>query len=74
MTDLTLRPSTKVVFHDVEPQVVGPHYRTWITRGGNFAVCISEVEPGAILEREDEPEEVDGHSPAGWSERDHRGE
>ena len=57
MTDLTLRPSTKVVFHDVEPQVVGPHQRTWITRGGNFAVCVSEVEPGAILEREDEPEE-----------------
>jgi hypothetical protein len=31
--------------------------RTWITRGGNFAVCYSEVEPGAVLARDDNPEE-----------------
>jgi hypothetical protein len=57
VTNLTARPATKVVFHDTEPQVVGPHYKTWITRGGNFAICVSEVEPGAVLERNDEPEE-----------------
>lgn len=57
MSDLTVRPSTKVVFHDTDPQLVGPHFRTWITRGGNFAVCVSEVEPGAVLERKGEPEE-----------------
>jgi hypothetical protein len=57
VTNQTLRPATKVVFHDIEPQFVRPHQRTWITRGGNFAVCVSEVEPGAILERKDEPEE-----------------
>jgi hypothetical protein len=57
LTNLTLRPATKVVFHDVEPQLAGPHFRTWITRGGNFAVCVSEVEPGAILDRTGEPEE-----------------
>ena len=57
MSDLTMRPATKVVFHDIKPQAVGPSYRTWITRGGNFAVCVSEVEPGAVLDRKDEPEE-----------------
>lgn len=57
MSDLTIRPPTKVVFHDIRPQQEGPGYRTWITRGGNFAVCVSEVEPGAVLERADEPEE-----------------
>jgi hypothetical protein len=52
-----MRPATKVVFPDAEPQQTGPHYRTWITRGGNFAVCVSEVEPGAVIERSSEPEE-----------------
>jgi hypothetical protein len=57
VSDLTIRPATKVVFHDTRPQQEGPHFRTWITRGGNFAVCVSEVEPGAVLERANEPEE-----------------
>lgn len=57
MSDLTVRPATKVVFHETKPQQEGPHYRTWITRAGNFAVCVSEVEPGAVLERSNEPEE-----------------
>jgi hypothetical protein len=57
VSDLTVRPATKVVFHDIKPQQTGPHYRTWITRGGNFAVCAYEVEPGAVIERVDEPEE-----------------
>jgi hypothetical protein len=46
-----------MVFHDTRPQQTGSHYRTWIARGGNFAVCVSEVEPGAIIERSGEPEE-----------------
>jgi hypothetical protein len=57
VSDLTVRPATKVVFHETKPQQEGPGYRTWITRGGNFAVCLSEVEPGAVLERASEPEE-----------------
>ena len=57
MTLLTMRPATKVVFHDNPPQQTGPNFKTWITRGGNFAVVVSEVEPGAILERKGEPEE-----------------
>jgi hypothetical protein len=57
VSNLTMRPATRVVFHETAPQVTGPGFRTWITRGGNFAVCVSEVEPGAILESKGEPEE-----------------
>jgi hypothetical protein len=54
-----MRDATKVIYHDSEPQVVDPSgkAKTWITRGGNFAVTYSEVEPGAVLERADNPEE-----------------
>src|SRR5690242_17201438 len=52
-----VRPATKIVFHDTTPQQTGPNFRTWITRDGNFTVSVSEVEPGAILERKGEPEE-----------------
>lgn len=59
MNDLSMRRATKVVFHETPPQVVSPDSkaRTWIIRGGNFAVSVSEVEPGAVLERADNPEE-----------------
>ncbi len=59
MTELSLRRSTKSVFHEQEPQYVSADgkERTWVTRGGNFAVCYSEVEAGAVLEREDNAEE-----------------
>lgn len=59
MGDLSLRLASKSVFAEQDPQHVGSDglSKTWITRGGNFAVCMSEVEPGALLEREDNPEE-----------------
>lgn len=43
----------------MEPQMVEADgkTRTWITRGGNFAVTVSEVEPGGVLERKDNPDE-----------------
>lgn len=58
-SDQTLRPPSPVVFADVPPQVTSPDglERTWITRGGNFAVCYSEVQPGAVVARDDNPEE-----------------
>lgn len=52
-----MRQSSKAVFHDMKPQVEDDKSKTWITRGGNFAVCVSEVEPGAVLSRDDNPEE-----------------
>ena len=57
MTDQSMRRATKAVFHDMKPQVSTDKERTWITRGGNFAVCYSEVKAGAVLERKDNPED-----------------
>jgi hypothetical protein len=44
-------------FYDTPPQETGPGYRTWYTRGQNFVVCYSEVEPGAVFERNDQQDE-----------------
>src|SRR3546814_14611141 len=59
----TLFPYTTLfrsaVFHRMAPQETSEDgkAKTWITRGGNFAVCYSEVEPGAVLARGNNPEE-----------------
>jgi len=57
MPDIRPRPASKAEFDKMRPQVVEPKARTWVTRGGNFAVAVSEVEAGAVLAREDNPEE-----------------
>ena len=57
MASTVPRKATKVVFRKAPPQVTDAKSKTWITRGGNFAVAVSEVEPGAVLERADNPEE-----------------
>lgn len=59
MTERPPRKATKAEFHKMAPQLVDPagKARTWVTRGGNFAVAVSEVEPGAVLAREGNPEE-----------------
>lgn len=59
MSELSARKSSKVVFHDIPPQETSADgkAKTWITRGGNFAVTYSEVEEGAVLARENNPEE-----------------
>lgn len=59
MSNLSSRLATKAVFADMAPQTTGADglSETWITRGGNFAVCVSEVKTGAVLELKDNPEE-----------------
>lgn len=59
MTAKAVRAASKAEFHKMKPQVVESDGRskTWITRGGNFAVAVSEVEPGVALKRDDNPEE-----------------
>ncbi len=59
MSGLSQRLASKSVFADQEPQEVSADglARTWITRGGNFAVCVSEVKAGAVLAQDDNPEE-----------------
>jgi mannose-6-phosphate isomerase-like protein (cupin superfamily) len=39
------------------PEVTATRERTWITRASNFVVTVSEVEPGAVLERQGQPDE-----------------
>jgi hypothetical protein len=57
MTGIAVRKATKAEFDKMAPQIVHPKATTWITRGGNFAVVVSAVEPGAVLERANDPEE-----------------
>ena len=59
MSGVSKRQASKSVFRDQEPQHVSQDglAQTWVTRGGNFAVCMSEVKPGAVLARDDNPEE-----------------
>jgi len=59
LSEQSARKASKAVFHEMSPQEVSADgkAKTWITRGGNFAVCYSEVEPGAVLARENNPEE-----------------
>ena len=59
MTAKGVRPASKAEFHKMPAQVVEDDgkSKTWITRGGNFAVAVSEVEPGVVLKRDDNPEE-----------------
>jgi hypothetical protein len=51
------RRATKSEFHKLAPQIEEAKAKTWITRGGNFAVVVSEVEAGAVLARQNDPEE-----------------
>lgn len=59
MSNLSSRRATKAVFSDTAPQLKGADglSETWITRGGNFAVSVSQVEKGAVLECADNPQE-----------------
>jgi hypothetical protein len=44
-------------FYAEPPQEDLPGQRSWYTRGQNFVVCYSEVEPGAVFERAGQPDE-----------------
>ena len=67
MSGVSKRAASKSVFREQEPQEISPDglARTWVTRGGNFAVCVSEVKPGAVLARADNPEEYMVIAPPG---------
>lgn len=44
-------------FYASEPQERRVGQRNWYTRGQNFVVCYSEVEPGVVFERQGQPDE-----------------
>ncbi|MBL0919940.1 MAG: hypothetical protein IBJ14_14650 [Hydrogenophaga sp.] len=43
--------------HEQPPALQAPGSRTWITRGANFVVAVSDVEAGAVLARQAQPDE-----------------
>src|SRR6201999_3627351 len=57
MAGTAARKATKAEFDTMGPQGVTPRETTWVTRGGNFAVMVSRVQAGAVIERADDPEE-----------------
>ncbi|MBL8699678.1 MAG: hypothetical protein JNK67_14970 [Alphaproteobacteria bacterium] len=59
MTERPPRKATKVEFGKTNPQIVDPggKARSWVTRGGNLSIVVSEVQPGAVLDRANDPEE-----------------
>ena len=57
MTDAPARQASVAVFHKMPPQETDGKTRTWITRGANFVVAVSEVQPGSTLARENNADE-----------------
>lgn len=45
------------LFYEIGPQIVADGARTWLTRGQNFLVGQSEIDPGGSLWRPNQPDE-----------------
>lgn len=45
------------LWYQMEPQEKDAKSKTWITRGQNFVICYSDVEPGAEFSRDNQPDE-----------------
>jgi mannose-6-phosphate isomerase-like protein (cupin superfamily) len=52
-----IRPASYTKHYESPPQQTDAGSRTWITRGANFIVALSEVTVGAVLERDNNPDE-----------------
>lgn len=50
-------PPVLARWYQAAPDQVGPDTATFIARAANFAVALSRVTPGAVLERSDNPDE-----------------
>jgi len=82
MTTFSCDPRVSVADHSLTPPTEqAADRRTWITRGGNFVVEVSQVRAGAVLERQaqDQPDEymvlladVPAHLQAGHESSDAR--
>jgi mannose-6-phosphate isomerase-like protein (cupin superfamily) len=51
------RPASVARHHERPPQLEANGVRTWIARGANFIVAVSEVQAGAKLQRNGQPDE-----------------
>lgn len=52
-----------IEFHKLPASETGAGFKTWYGRGQNLVISYTEVEPGAVLERHDHPEEYMFFSP-----------
>jgi hypothetical protein len=55
-TSLT-RPASVARWHDQDPQTTSPGERTWIARGANFVVTVTDARSGTRLARSAQPDE-----------------
>lgn len=56
--EIPSRAPTHGLYQQLAPSETDPQGgRTWITRGANFVVAVSEVMPGSVLSRDDNPDE-----------------
>lgn len=52
-----LRPASVARWYDQAPQAEPPGARTWVARGANFVVTVTQATAGARLERRGQPDE-----------------
>jgi mannose-6-phosphate isomerase-like protein (cupin superfamily) len=57
MSTSSLRPASVARWHDEPPQIEDPGARTWVARGANFVVAVTEAGAGARLERHAQADE-----------------
>jgi mannose-6-phosphate isomerase-like protein (cupin superfamily) len=57
MSTLPFRPCSVARWHEQSPQLESPGARTWVARGANFVVTLTEASAGARLERRAQPDE-----------------
>lgn len=57
MSSSIRRGTSTALNYDQVPQIIDTGERTWVTRASNFAVAVSEVQPGAVLARDAQPDE-----------------
>lgn len=57
MSTSTLRPASVTRYYEQAPQIETPGVRTWVARGANFIVTVTQASAGARLERRGQPDE-----------------
>jgi mannose-6-phosphate isomerase-like protein (cupin superfamily) len=57
MTAPLIRPASVARWHDQQPQQEAPGARTWVARGANFVVTVTDARPGVRLERRTQADE-----------------
>jgi mannose-6-phosphate isomerase-like protein (cupin superfamily) len=57
MSTPTLRPASVARYYEQAPQIETPGARTWVARGANFIVTVTQASAGARLERRGQPDE-----------------